>query len=53
MRELLWHDTYVDHEDREGNVPLHFAARRGHVGIVRALLDVHADVNAENDKGEV
>jgi|GEM_PF-2567191 len=28
--------------------PLHFAAQSGHIGIVRALIDAGADVNAKN-----
>ncbi|KAI9164213.1 hypothetical protein H9P43_008030 [Blastocladiella emersonii ATCC 22665] len=42
LRDLL----AVHRADAYGNQPLHYAARQGHVGIVRTLLDAGADVNA-------
>ena len=36
----------------EGNTPLHYAAARGKVATVKALLKKKADVNAVNDEGD-
>ena len=38
--------------DDEGHTPLHAAASRNSVDIVRLLLDAGADVNARSNKGE-
>jgi len=45
---LLQQGADVEEEDEEGNRPLHFAAKNGHVKIVRALLDAGAEMEARN-----
>ena len=37
--------------DRRKRYPLHFAARKGHVGVARQLLHYHANPNATTDDG--
>jgi uncharacterized protein len=42
----------VDHPDAAGNTPLMLAAYHGHPATVRALLDLGADPDALNDRGQ-
>lgn len=39
-------------EDREGNLPLHEAARRGHTTLYRKMLEWGAEPNQKNARGE-
>ncbi|KAI4273225.1 MAG: hypothetical protein LQ337_004785 [Flavoplaca oasis] len=41
----------IDARDSEGNSPLIWAARNGHVSVVQLLLDRRADIGAENHEG--
>jgi ankyrin repeat protein len=50
-RHLFW-GTDVNQPDPEGDLPLHVAARRGRVVIVRELMDHGAEVNAKNRLGQ-
>lgn len=45
-----WCLSYVDAEDDEGNTPLHYAADKGHLECVNALLE-KSDADAENEEG--
>lgn len=48
LNALLARDvTLVKARDKAGNQPLHLAAMKGNVGVMKALLDVGADVNAK------
>lgn len=42
----------VSFTDNEGNTALHIAARKGHQGIARLLLEYRAKKNIKNKKGE-
>ncbi len=49
-RRLLRQDPALVHvRDRDGSTPLHCAAWKGHVAVVRLLLDHGADINATNE----
>jgi ankyrin repeat protein len=50
--KLLVMGAKVTAKDAEGNTPLHYAARGGHVDIAAALLEYGADVDALNKKNE-
>lgn len=39
-------------EDEEGNTPVILAAKAGHIGVVRTLFHLGADINHRNHKGE-
>lgn len=43
---LFSHPEEVNAKNNSGLTPLHMAAAKGHIGVVRALLDVGADINA-------
>ena len=51
---LLEHGAEVDTRDKDHSTPLHFASRYGKLEMVRLLLDLGADpeANAEGDMGE-
>lgn len=50
--KLLVMGAKVTAKDTEGNTPLHYAARGGHVEVAAALLEYGADVDALNKKNE-
>lgn len=53
VRKLLaWGPDVVSNADYVGDTPLIRASRRGHAGIVDALLGARADANATNRRGE-
>ena len=39
---------YFDSKNESGNTPLHWASLNGHVGVVKHLLELGCDYNAEN-----
>jgi len=48
---LIDKGAQLEAKDIDGNTPLHWAARQGHVEIVRLLCDQRADVEArDNDE---
>ncbi len=51
MQLLLKHGADPNAFDRKWDMPLHLAARRGHIEVVRLLLKYGADPNFENFKG--
>ena len=48
---LLQHGASVHAVDRGGRTPLHYAAKRGHDGMVRLLLDKGANMDVEDNYG--
>ena len=48
IRRGTWNESYMNARDIRGRTALAFAARYGHTGIVRLLLDNGANVNATN-----
>jgi ankyrin repeat protein len=42
----------VSEKDKEGSTALHYAARSNHFDIVKWLVEMKADVNVTNEKGE-
>lgn len=49
VKEMLAADpTLIDARDADGSTPLHCAAWKGHVEIVRTLLKAGADANAQS-----
>jgi ankyrin repeat protein len=53
FKELREHGADIDTNDREGNTPLHTAARSGHLPVVKALLAVGAEILAANNQGHL
>jgi len=48
---LIWWKAELDaQEGKELMTPLHYAAQRGHVGVVRALLRAGASVNCSSQR---
>lgn len=50
--QLLGQGADVNATDYDGRTPLHSAAARDSVDVVRILLDAGADVNVQNNAGE-
>lgn len=51
--DLLWKFygfSILKMSDSEGRTPLHWAIDRGHLNVVKALIDHNADVNAKVNK---
>jgi ankyrin repeat protein len=49
VRTLVLNDaTLLDARDTDGSTPLHCASWKGHVDVVQALIELGADVNAQN-----
>jgi ankyrin repeat protein len=48
---LLANPASINDRDREGKTALHYAAQRGHLEVVKFLLDNKADVNAAANNG--
>lgn len=45
IRELVGHrGGDVSTSDKYGHTPVYFAAKRGHVGMIRALVELRADI---------
>jgi ankyrin repeat protein len=42
----------VNAADEDGQTPLHLASERGRTSVVEALLDLNADINAADSKGD-
>jgi len=54
MKRLLSRtDSNVNIPDKDGLLPVHYAAIYGQVDILKLLMDNKADVNAKNSEGEV
>ena len=51
FRSLLDYGANVNVHDNHRNTPLHFAAFRGHLEVVRMLLELKANVDSLNDEG--
>jgi ankyrin repeat protein len=51
VKELLDKGANVNARDERGRTPLHYAAMKGAVGVVRLLLEKGADVNARANDG--
>lgn len=47
MRVLLLHGATVGARDKNGETPLHLAARKNHLKMVALLLEYGADANAK------
>ena len=45
VKLLLAHDIPIDSRDRTGSTPLHWAAFKGNLNLVRLLLDNNANTN--------
>ncbi|WP_265033965.1 ankyrin repeat domain-containing protein [Wolbachia endosymbiont (group A) of Sicus ferrugineus] len=41
----------VNAKDKDGNTPLHLAAMKGKIDVVKILLEYNADVNTKNNEG--
>lgn len=52
-KELLQHHANPDHQDLEGNTPLHIAVSKNNIKLVRILLTYGANINIVNNKGWV
>ena len=48
---MLRQGADIHKADNDGNTPLHGAARRGHVDIVRWLVEAGADIHKANNNG--
>ncbi len=48
---LRYRKPSINRKDKNGNTPLHLAARRNNEAIVKLLLSKGADVNARNNRG--
>jgi hypothetical protein len=51
VRLLIQRGAEVDASDGDGNTPLNFAAREGHLTVARVLLDAGANPNSETERG--
>ena len=51
IKKLLNHKANVDHQDAQGNTPLHLAVRRENKTAVRALISAGARDDIENHEG--
>jgi ankyrin repeat protein len=43
----------IDAKDNDGDTPLHNACSRGHLAVVKALVNAGADILAANDRGKL
>lgn len=50
--EIIMAEYGVNFRDRKGNMPLHYAAERGHLDMVKFLVAQGADVNSVNGNNE-
>ena len=48
---MLTYKPNVDHRDQFGNTLLHYASLYGEVEVVKKLLDLNCEANAENQQG--
>src|SRR5689334_12903869 len=48
---LLEHGADINPVDKTNTTPLHLASERGHVDVVKILLDRHARIDARDDRG--
>lgn len=47
------HKAEIDAENKDGNTPLHFAARRGHIDVVKYLIEEKgANSTIPNNEGK-
>lgn len=46
---LMEHHALIGIPDKQGNTPLHIAAKFGHLGVVKVLIKFSADINAPSD----
>lgn len=52
MKLLIENGAEINIKDNDGNTPLHYAAKRGFMGIIRLLVENGADINAKNNDGQ-
>ncbi len=52
FKHLVQLNAELDAKDEDGNTPLHIAAKRGISWAMKALLELGANVNAVNNKGQ-
>lgn len=52
IKTLLDAGTYVDHQDQDGNTPIHNEVNKKNMDGIQLLLEAGADVNIKNKKGQ-